>query len=220
VSDERPEEKGTPASFLRAALRIPVDLLQLPLDLFLYGLNRLAETAKDSLGRSAPPYYPPETAVAPAPELLVFKRNRETRPDPGCLRGDSLKLVRSRILFIKRGYEYAFPAQEDLIADDLKVEIFEAWKIAEFVQRMADAENAPLIPSAWAEYPPAACCHANGRLRRFPAGDAKYLRVFFEVLNYYPREELRYRETQLRLLREIGEALDNRGEPRGEAAGR
>lgn len=221
----RPERTSQQSSLLKAALRIPAEILYFPFDVLLYGLNRFAGRANDSterwgneIARSAEEPGSQETVVVPASELVAA--DRESRPDPDCLRGDGLKLVRSRILFIKRGYEYAFPAQEELIADDLEVGFFESWKVAEFVQRMADTGNAPLIPADWKSYPPADCRHDNGRLRRFPAGDAKYLRVFFEVLNYYRREDIRYGETQLKLLREIGEALEHRGESSGEANAR
>jgi len=222
MSGARPEDKKPAVALVKAAFRIPAEILQIPLDALLFGLNRFAEKANDSIAGlraelvpqdSRPPQAPSaETAVVVEPEVVVSGLNRTLRPDLDCLRGDDLKLVRSRILFVKRGYEFAFPAQEDLIADDLEVGVFEAWKVAEFVQRMADPENAPAIPAGWAEYPPGGCRHANGRLRRFPTGDSKYLRVFFEVLNYYRREDLRYHENQLRLLREIGEALGRPGE--------
>jgi hypothetical protein len=43
----------------------------------------------------------------------------------------------------------------------------------------------------------------------FPEDDKKYLRVYFEVLERYPREPPRYEERQLGALRDISEKLGN-----------
>jgi hypothetical protein len=226
--DSRPSRSALRSwSLWSEFLRIPVEILQIPLDTFLYGLDCLAEKSELSSGPPAtaklanadreviPAQAPPAPAIVPAPEFFVRGLDRI---GPDSLRGSALKLVRSRVLFIKRGYEFAFPAQEDLFSDDLEIGVFEAWKIAEFVQRLADPENAPEVPPGWSGYLPPGCRHAHGQLRRFPTGDSKYLRVFFEVLNYYPRESLRYRESHLKLLREIGKALEERSGVR-DAAG-
>ena len=148
----------------------------------------------------------PETVPAPHMELLE-PPDVSYRDNPDELRGDSLKLVRSRVVFVRRLEEFAFPAQEDLIADDLEPGVFEAWKIAEFVQRMADPENAPIVPPGWSHYLPATCRHENGRLRRFPPGDLKYLRVYFEVLRYSRRERLHFHERELRVMQDIADLL-------------
>lgn len=209
-------------SFWSRIFGIPVRLLQIPLETLAFGLNRITETAGNSFSPPsfAPVLPPPDTALAEtAPESPAVVRAPRmellTPPDqtfqtnPDGLRGDSLKLVRSRIVFVKRPEEFAFPAQEDLIADDLDPGVFEAWKIAEFMQRLTDPAKAPEVPPGWSVYLPATCRHKNGRLRRFPPGDLKYLRVYFEVLRYSRRESLHFHERQLRLLREIANSFEN-----------
>ena len=52
------------------------------------------------------------------------------------LSGDDLKLVRYKVLFVKRDYEYAFREQEELVHEDLRGEDFTSWKIAEFIQSL------------------------------------------------------------------------------------
>jgi hypothetical protein len=210
-------------SFWGNILRIPVELLQIPFDTLDYGLSRIAHIAnqpailsntaesasvhRDAIPVAKGPLNEPAATIVPQLELLSAQPDQTYPLNPNSLQGDALKLVRSRVLFVKRDYEFSFPAQEDLFADDLEPGVFEAWKIAEFVQQMADPENAPRIPASWSIYLPAVCRHANGRLRRFPADDNKYLRVFFEVLKYYPRESLRYHERELKILSEIAKSL-------------
>jgi len=45
-------------------------------------------------------------------------------------------------------------------------------------------------------------------LTGFPEEDKKYLRVFYEVLERYPREKLKYEERQLEILERIADSLD------------
>jgi hypothetical protein len=218
--------RGAPGtlSFWSEVFRIPFQILQIPLETLTYGLNRIADAAAHSFSPLAPPALtaqvlpsqnaettepvPESPDTTPAPHIELFKApDLNHRDNPHGLRGDSLKLVRSRVVFVRRLEEFAFPAQEDLIADDLEPGVFEAWKIAEFVQRMADPENAPAVPPTWSHYLPATCRHENGRLRRFPPGDLKYLRVYFEVLRYSRRESLNFHERQLRVLQDIADLL-------------
>lgn len=201
-------------------LQIPVRFLQIPFEAINWGLNRIAETANDSLLSPAPaPAAPPEAepavsgvplpAGSPAPRIeeIIDDNIENDENDPDALRGDRLKLVRWRICFVRHGEEYSFPPHEELIADDLGPGVFEAWKSAEFVQSLTDPEKAPEVPETWSAYLPANCRHGNGRLRRFPPGDMKHLRVFFEVIRYSRRERMHFHERQLTLLREIATNL-------------
>jgi hypothetical protein len=130
------------------------------------------------------------------------------------LSGKDLKLVRYKILFTKRGYEHAFPEQEELVYDDTDAGRFTAWKISEFVQSLKEAgEHTRKIPEKWGDAlkKKAEQDAALGKEKRdyverkektyyikeLPHEDKKFLRLFFEVLDRFPREELRHDERQI-----------------------
>lgn len=128
--------------------------------------------------------------------------NRSTDPacKPDC---DTLKLVRYKILFVMRDYECAFPETEELVADDLTESAYTGWKIAEFIQNLDRDEFRARAPQRWRDYLRQECegrNHPND-------DDKKFLRVYFEVLERYPREKLRYEEDQLEELRNINRNL-------------
>ena len=111
------------------------------------------------------------------------------------LSDDTLKLVRYKILFVKRAYEHAFREQEELVSDDLDRASFTAWKVAEFIQSLRTKEIR--VPDHWTDYPPRDRDKSGNPLYRddktlygFPEEDKQYLRVYYEVLERYPREEL------------------------------
>ena len=56
-----------------------------------------------------------------------------------------LKLVRYKILFVKRDYEYPFPEQEELVAENMDEASYTAWKIAQFIQQLKETP----IPKKW-----------------------------------------------------------------------
>ena len=128
------------------------------------------------------------------------------------LHDDMLKLVRYKILFVKREYEHAFPEQEDLVSDNMDGAAFAAWKVAEFIQRLADAKTD--LPAKWGKKYPSEnrdtyvkSVDEHGarvdKLIAFPDHDKKYLRVYYEVLDRYPREKFKYEEQQIEVLKEI-----------------
>ena len=126
------------------------------------------------------------------------------------LSDDMLKLVRYKILFVKRDYEVAFPEREDLIWENISDTALAAWKVAEFIQSLDTTE----VPRKWLDknYPKERQKKTEqGRdvwyIQGLPEDDKKYLRVFFEVLDRYPREKLRYEERQLDVLEEIARAV-------------
>src|SRR5579872_7248222 len=114
------------------------------------------------------------------------------------LHDDLLKLVRFKILFVKRDYEYAFPEQEELVPDNMDGSAFTAWKIAQFIQDLHRGDTP--VPRKWLEtnYPPRNFredCKDDRRhqcLTGLPHEDKKYLRVFYQVLDRYPRERFKY----------------------------
>jgi hypothetical protein len=123
------------------------------------------------------------------------------------LRDDMLKLVRYKILFVRREYEAAFPEQEDLIEDNMDSTSFAAWKVAEFIQELHRGDTA--VPRRWRDrkYPGDAHTNAKGNLTSLPEQDKKYLRVYYEVLDRYPREKFKHEEQQIRVLEEIRDSL-------------
>ena len=127
------------------------------------------------------------------------------------LRDDMLKLVRYKILFVRREYEVAFPEQEDIVSDNMDGDAFSAWKVAEFIQDLHRGETP--IPSRWVEqnYPPPEFRDGN-HLNGIPHEDKKYLRVYFQVLERFPREKFKYEEQQIRVLEEIRDQVANMGD--------
>ena len=122
------------------------------------------------------------------------------------LHDDMLKLVRYKVLFVRREYEYAFPEQEDLVSDNMDGSAFTAWKIAEFIQDLH--RQTTRVPLKWKDknYPPREFIK-DGYLNGIPHEDKKYLRVYFEVLERYPREKFKYEEQQIKVLEEIRDQL-------------
>jgi hypothetical protein len=133
------------------------------------------------------------------------------------LHDDMLKLVRYKILFVKREFEYAFPEQEDLVPDDMDGSAFTAWKIAEFIQDIAKQSTEEgqeeiniRVPGKWKNYPPEEF-RDGSYLLGLPHEDKKFLRVYYEVLDRYPREKFRYEEQQIEVLKEIRDKIPLQG---------
>jgi hypothetical protein len=122
------------------------------------------------------------------------------------LHDDMLKLVRYKILFVKREYEHAFPEQEDLVSDNMDSSAFTAWKVAEFIQNLQN--NKTEVPKKWGDkkYPDSKQAESH-ILTTLPEGDKKYLRVYYEVLERYPREKFKYEEQQITVLEQIRDNL-------------
>src|SRR5262245_54700700 len=123
------------------------------------------------------------------------------------LRDDMLKLVRFKILFVRREYEYTFPEREDLVPDNMDESSFSAWKTAEFIQELGRKETK--VPEKWVSksYPPDKY-REGAYLKGLPDEDKKYLRVYYEVLDRYPREKFKYEEQQIRVLEQIRDGLN------------
>ena len=116
---------------------------------------------------------------------------------------DVRRLVKWSIVFVKRGLEAAFPEREELIDCELSESDFATWKIAEFTQglpRMPESE----LPPSWRvkNYPPV----VDGR-RVLPPGDGQYLRVYSTVLDCFEVDGFDFQEEQVKILREIRDAL-------------
>lgn len=138
------------------------------------------------------------------------------------LHDDMLKLVRYKVLFVKREYEHAFEEQEDLVSENMEGTAFTAWKIAEFIQKLSDLDTR--VPEKWANYPQNREhkiywkeVETNGRKQKYllglPDEDKKYLRIYHEVLDRYPREKFKYEEQQIDVLREIRDEIRDNNNP-------
>jgi len=120
------------------------------------------------------------------------------------LRGDDeLKLVRYKILFVKRDYEYAFKEQEELVHENISESDYSGWKIAEFIQKL----NKEPIPELWLKKNFPRIATEGEMINSLEEEDKKYLRVFFEVLDRYPREKFRHDEEQIKVLKDIRDKL-------------
>jgi hypothetical protein len=125
------------------------------------------------------------------------------------LRDDMLKLVRYKVLFVRREFEVAFREREDLVSDNLDASAFTAWKIAEFIQDLQ--KGTTTVPQKWRDrnYPPKGFSDGDA-LTGIPHEDKKYLRVYYEVLERYPREKFKYEEEQIKVLEDIRDTLERR----------
>jgi hypothetical protein len=168
----------------------------------------------------------PDSTENEEENLLSYDNNHSNGLDKN-LRDDMLKLVRYKILFIKREYEHAFPEQEDLVYDNMDGNAFTAWKVAEFIQELAKVKDEKTaegrarvgirIPHKWKSYPrPEDKYTFDGYLTGFPPDDKKYLRVFYQVLERYPREKFRHDERQIEVLEEIRDRIPSKSSGGGQ----
>ena len=145
-------------------------------------------------------------------EIELRETLKEAKMDRD-LRDDMLKLVRYKVLFVKREYEHAFDEEEDLVSENMDGSAFTAWKVAEFIQRLAREPYETRVPSRWGQkYPIAKYRAGKGGewLKGLPDDDKKYLRVFYEVLDRYPREKFKYEERQIEVLEDIRDKMKSK----------
>ena len=167
-------------------------------------------------GHEAPAATGVEDSTSPAghrtasDEIVSRDATKETKMDRD-LRDDMLKLVRYKVLFVKREYEHAFDEEEDLVSENMDPTAFTAWKVAEFIQRLAREPYETRVPGRWGQKYPTTRYRAgkNGEwLTGLPDDDKKYLRVFYEVLDRYPREKFKYEERQIEVLEDIRDKIE------------
>jgi hypothetical protein len=126
------------------------------------------------------------------------------------LHDDMLKLVQYKILFLKRNYEHAFAEQEELVPDNIDAAGYTAWKIAAFIQQLREQRHTT-VPEKWKQYPPDDPLYRDGStLVGFPERDKKYLRVYYKVLDRWPREAFKFEERQIEILKEVRDHLPGR----------
>ena len=238
-------DTSDPARPTHGAVGLVARLLRLPMAAFVFGMEMVVVTLQgfqrftdDGLdavagggavpadrGGDRPPSRADPSARANADAMTdggtANCQKEQSMPDTN-LNDDMLKLVRYKVLFVKREYEVAFPEQEELVYDNMSDTAFVAWKIAEFVQQLADTSlpakwrnkgypaNQPEKPSdeivrKWTDE------KARGGDRRvywLPEGDKKFLRVYYEVLGRYTREKFKHDERQIEVLEQIRDGID------------
>jgi hypothetical protein len=132
------------------------------------------------------------------------KANKEAKKmkDQDLSGEDTLKLVRYKILFVKRDYEHAFPEKEELVSYDTSGPEWVGLKVAHFMSKLATTKK----PEKWREkpYPP----EVTGEyIMKIPKEDQKYIKVYFEVLQRWDRQEAEYDKQQVEVLREIRDRI-------------
>jgi len=215
--------------FFGEMLKLPLDAFVLSMEMFvktIQGIQKIAYQGIDAMvneivqppgdrpgSKSGRTSDVPDGTIADSAETMYqTTQKEETKMADRDLRDDMLKLVRYKILFVKRDYEHAFPEEEELVSDNTDAAAYTAWKIAHFIQRLRDDKDIKL-PKDWTDYPEAKYIEGSGNDRKligFPEDDKKYLRVFYEVLDRYPRERFKYEEEQIDILKEISKTLRDR----------
>ena len=128
--------------------------------------------------------------------------DRDTRTD---LSGeDILKLVRYKIVFLKRDYEVAFPEEEELVAYGTSAADWAGTKVARFICDLNETLTKQ-FPREWEgkNYPPR---DSNGRYH-IPRDDERYVKVYFEVLQRWDREDADYERRRTKAIEEIRDAI-------------
>jgi hypothetical protein len=131
---------------------------------------------------------------------IILKEERKMDQD---LSGeDTLKLVRYKIMFVKRDYEVAFDEKEDLVSYSTTAPDWAALQISHFMGDLRRIKR----PEKWRDknYPPGV---TGEFIDRIPDGDQKYVRIYFEILQRWEREEAEYEKQQVEVLREIRDRI-------------
>ena len=125
-----------------------------------------------------------------------------TKMDQDLSGEDTLKLVRYKILFVKRDYEVPFDEQEDLVSYATTGTDWGALQIANFMGSLGRIRR----PRKWHDkhYPPGV---SGDFIHEIPDGDRKYIRIYFEVLQRWERQEAEYEKQQVEVLRDIRDRM-------------
>jgi hypothetical protein len=82
-----------------------------------------------------------------------------------------------------------------------------------FIQHLRE-QRTTTVPAKWQRYPPHNPQYREGEtLIGFPEEDKKYLRVYYEVLDRWPREPFEFQELQIEVLAQIRDQLSGRRPP-------
>jgi hypothetical protein len=209
-------------------------LMKLPLEAFVYSMEMFAKTMRgiqqiacrgidimaDGIAQTLVDAPGPESGMTTgvtggtigdsAETAQQTPQKEEEKMADRDFREDELKLVRYKILFVKRDYEHVFYEKEELVHDNITEADYVGWKIAEFIQDLGNVA----VPPKWREqpkrYPPLVPGKDQNMINALPEEDKKYLRVYFEVLDHYPRERFKYEEEQIKILGDIAATLEQK----------
>jgi hypothetical protein len=205
-------------------LRLIGQMLTAPLAVLVYsmgmlvrtvqGVQRLANQTLDGLttGPAAPPGPDPpaartgrgpEAARAPAwtavgpvsPCGSMAKEDRQMKDQD--LGGDDLKLVRYKIIFTKRDQERVLKEDEELVAYKTTVADFGGQKVGQFLSEAKDVAAGKPPPPSWK-------VGADFKIKK---GDERFVKIFVEVLDHYPKEDAEYDKQTVEALRDISRKL-------------
>jgi hypothetical protein len=132
----------------------------------------------------AVPATPPVASIHPGPQMTAAEpESRRTKMRDRNLSDDMVKLVRFTILSIQRDEEHILQSGrgEKIVTDNMTEDSFSAWVISEYFQQPNHEQIAD--------------------------DDKKYLRVYFEVLDRWAKQDRKYEEKQLDSLAGIKDAL-------------
>jgi hypothetical protein len=179
-------------------LMLPWTLLTYSLETMLLTMRQLEESTGRSTagapasGATSAPSAPREQLPAAAPPTPYRQETanpptfaRETNMSDTSLSDDLVKLVRYTIVNIERDREAIVGRGEEIVTDNLSDDAFASWMIAKHVP--LDSYKGK---NGWGE------------------DDArKSLRVCYEVLGRWPKQDRKYEKRQLEILEGIKEAL-------------
>jgi len=177
-------------------------MVRLPLTLFACAAEAAARTARgiermtgegagNDLGRVAPaaPWSSRTKAGSAAgapvtvnpgvlePDADIGREETRAMPDTN-LADDMVKLVRFTIVSIKRDEEKILKRDEEIFDDNMTDDAFATWVISKY-----------------------------GESRGMSSDDRKYLRVSYEVLGRWPKQDRKYEKRQLEVLEGIRQEL-------------
>ena len=107
------------------------------------------------------------------------------------LSDDMVKLVEYSIVTIQREHERLLTRGEKIVTDNMTGEAFASWMIAEYLQSRDYKEKVEKDKERW----------------KIKHEEKKYLRVYYNVLDRWPEQDLEYEEKQLKVLKGIEDAI-------------
>jgi len=167
--------------------------------------HTLGAASSDESARSgAPQMFVTDYATADSAVTTNHDKEVTQMKDQDLSGENKLKLVRYKVLFVKRDYEVAFPEKEELVSYDTGGAEWAGLKVAHFMGRLSKTKR----PERWRDtespYPPGA---SGEYIDSIPKQDEKYIKVYFEVLQRWDREEAEYDKQQIEVLRQIAKRL-------------
>jgi hypothetical protein len=148
------------------------------------GPVRPLPAAPAAVQRPAAPALPPPAVAAPPPAALAPVRPVAVRGDGGGLEQAGVKLVRYAIVSVRAGAERLLPGGtgQVMVTEAMSGEAFALWIVARYIQ---------------SPDPP----------RTISPEDRKSLRVYYELLERWERQPLKFHGKQLVVLEEIRRAI-------------